>query len=390
MTAQAPRDYLDGLISSSTSEDKKSIFEEMKVLYNRRLYHNLTLKIIDVFDSPNFQDGTLLMDLFTNVVKFVDSRMNVLTLAKLGAKAATQLPSTEEKIDFLTGLEEKASRYSEEGSKDAPMLLRATRVFYMLEAEQFDQVKVELEHFEKELEETFSFETCVYSAIYRTRAGYHKARNHPQEFYADALLYLSYTDVDQLSKEEQVGIAFDLGVAALIGDDTYNFQDLITHPVYDALKASDEHWLAEVMQTFNNGDMKQYEEVVAKYADKMSGQKSLVEHSTLLKQKITILSLMELIFDRQGVDRSISFKMVAEKTGVPTDRVEHLLMKALSLGLIKGKINQVAQHVNVTWVQPRQLDLAHIGKMRDRLSEWSSHVHDTLIYMEQETPDLFT
>lgn len=390
MTAQAPRDFLDGLIAGPAADDIKSVFEEMKLLYNRRLYHNLTLKIQEAFEMPELQSGTFLIDLFTKLVKYIDSRMNVLTLAKLAAKAAVQFESTEEKIAFLSEVEEKTKRYCEESEKDAPTYLRAHIVFYMLEAGQYDEVKAELETFEKELEETFNFETCVYSAIYRVRAAYHKARNHPLEFYADALLYLSYTDVSLLSTEEQVEIAFDIGISALIGDSTYNFQDLISHPVYEALKASDRGWLAQVMQAFNNGDMGEYESVVAKYSKEMASQAALVENTQVMKQKITTLCLMELIFDRQGVDRSISFALVAERTGVPLDKVEYLLMKALSLGLVKGKINQVEQHAVITWVQPRQLDLAHIAKMRDRLSEWSAHVHETLIYMEQETPDLFT
>jgi len=65
-------------------------------------------------------------------------------------------------------------------------------------------------------------------------------------------------------------------------------------------------------------------------------------------------------------------------------------MKALSLKLIKGYIDQVDQQVVVTWVQPRVLGLEQIAKMRDRLDDWTKRVHQTLIFMEQGTPDLFS
>ena len=37
-------------------------------------------------------------------------------------------------------------------------------------------------------------------------------------------------------------------------------------------------------------------------------------------------------------------------------QVELLVMKALSLGLVKGSIDQVDKKVHMTWVQPRVLD----------------------------------
>lgn len=44
-----------------------------------------------------------------------------------------------------------------------------------------------------------------------------------------------------------------------------------------------------------------------------------------------------------------------------TIQVEMLVMKALSLGLVKGSIDEIDQKVHMTWVQPRVLDLQQVS-----------------------------
>lgn len=46
-------------------------------------------------------------------------------------------------------------------------------------------------------------------------------------------------------------------------------------------------------------------------------------------------------------------------------------MRAMSLGLIKGIIDEVDSTVNITWVQPRVLDKERLGLLVDQLSGWT-------------------
>ena len=47
------------------------------------------------------------------------------------------------------------------------------------------------------------------------------------EFYQSCLLYLAYTDVELLTADQRREIAYDLGVAALLGEGIYNFGELV-------------------------------------------------------------------------------------------------------------------------------------------------------------------
>lgn len=59
----------------------------------------------------------------------------------------------------------------------------------------------------------------------------------------------------------------------------------------------------------------------------------------------------------------------AHDSGLPAARispqplstqVELLVMKALSVGLVRGSIDEVDERVHMTWVQPRVLDLQQV------------------------------
>ena len=56
------------------------------------------------------------------------------------------------------------------------------------------------------------------------------------------------------------------------------------------------------------------------------------------------------------------------------DEVELLVMKAMSLKLIKGTIDEVEQVVRVTWVIPRILDTKRLEVMSGKLDDWANVV----------------
>ena len=55
-----------------------------------------------------------------------------------------------------------------------------------------------------------------------------------------------------------------------------------------------------------------------------------------------------------------------------------LVMKALSLGLVKGSIDQVDAKVHMTWVQPRVLDREQVRL--NVVNAGMNDLHDLLLY----------
>ena len=70
----------------------------------------------------------------------------------------------------------------------------------------------------------------------------------------------------------------------------------------------------------------------------------------------------------------MSFQTISHETNVAAAEIEILIMKALSLGLLRGSIDQVAEVARINWVQPKVLDLGQVDGMRSRLKEWDGSV----------------
>ena len=101
------------------------------------------------------------------------------------------------------------------------------------------------------------------------------------------------------------------------------------------------------------------------------------------------MCLAEMLFGRigPGADRTVPFADIASAARLRHEEVELLVMRALSLGLIKGHMDQVAQTLRVQWVQPRVLQTEQVADMSQRLAQWNATVHKTLVFLEKETPE---
>ena len=199
------------------------------------------------------------------------------------------------------------------------------------------------------------------------------------------LLYLACIDINTLPLDEKLFRAYDLSIAALVSDTIYNFGELLLHPILDPLKDSDYSWLRDLLFAYNRGDITAY--------DSLSGNlvkdRLLEERSAFLHQKISLSALTEIIFQRPPHDRAMTFQHISQETKVQPDAIEHLMMKALSLGLLKGTIDQVAQVARINWVQPKVLGMSQLNNMRQRLGEWDFNVNQLGNWIEGVGKDVW-
>ncbi|KAJ6812219.1 26S proteasome non-ATPase regulatory subunit 13-like protein B [Iris pallida] len=363
-------------------------YSSLAELYERKLWHQLTAKLEQFVALAVVQAGDALIQLYHNFITDFETKINLLKLAHFAVIVSRQYSEKEAAIGYLEGVIEKLRATKELRIEEPILYLKMQIAAFNLEKGNQKECKKLLEDGKTTLDDMTDVDPSVHASYYWISSQYHKSRQEFAEFYKSALLYLAYTTVESLSNEFKLDLAFDLSLAALLGDNIYNFGELLAHPIINSLLGTKVEWLYYILQAFNTGNLVRYQELCRVHNAALSAQPALVENEKRLLEKINILCLMEIIFSRPSEDRTIPLSVIAEQTKLSIEDVEYLLMKSLSVHLIEGIIDQVEGTVHVSWVQPRVLGLPQIKSLRDRLDNWLGKVRTALLSVETETPEL--
>ncbi|RDW67878.1 putative proteasome regulatory particle subunit protein [Coleophoma cylindrospora] len=359
--------------------DLQHFFLSFEDLWERKLWHQLTESLIEFFNNPESAHQRLPF-YKTFILTFAD-KINQLKLVTLALKASEQCRDSQERLSFLIAA---ANKVNNPNSQDAYVYATVAVAKVKLELKDLDSARKDLEKSEKILDGFDSVETIVHAAFYKVNAQYYQAKLDFAAYYRNALLYLACIDLNDLTPVERKSRAYDLSIAALVSDTIYNFGELLLHPILDSLVKEDA-WLRDLLFAFNRGDLAAYDVL----AGHISSNPLLSEHRDGLRQKIYLAALTETVFRRPPHDRAMSFRTIAEETKVRPDEIEHLIMKALSLGLLRGSIDQVDEIARINWVQPKVLDMTQIGALRSRLQEWDSSVNNLGNWIESKGQDVW-
>ena len=254
---------------------------------------------------------------------------------------------------------------------EASLCIEMDSVISYLKISDINKAKDLLEKAKLQLSSIVSSESVVFSKYYMASAEYRKVVGPPQEFYNAALMYLAYTPIEQLSEETRYILATDMALASITGEEIFNFGEVLGTPILNSLTGTPNQWLWGLVLSLHQGDIDQYNLTVDNNRDKYFSQPALSTRHESIKQKVVLISLMNLAFERSSNDRQISFFHISQRAKIPIDQVEWVLMRALSLGLIKGTIDQVDQVVSISWIQPRVLDKTQLSLLNDQLGGWT-------------------
>jgi len=377
--------FLEGAIAAVSGDGGDEAREALVVirdLRERKLWHELTLAIERAVAPPVSETIRArvsggLRGLYEGVVREVETRLNPLKTAHVAVAVSDAFGegARGEAMEFLTETSARLVAAHGNEAKEPEVYISAHVTLLKLMDGDLDYAKRAVTSDDKEaLEALAAPDPSVSAAFHYVASRYHKVRENYAEFYKSGMLYLAYVSCELLPTETRVALSVDLCLAALLGENVYNFAELLAHPIVESISDGPFVWLMDVVKAFNEGDLHKYDELCIKHATSLNAQPALVTNERKLREKITILSLLQIIFHLPADHREISLSDIAAKTKLTIDGVEYLLMKALSVHLIEGIIDQVESKVTVTWVQPRVLLRSQIAELANRLDGWIEKV----------------
>lgn len=362
-------------------QDLAEKWAKIEDFFNKKLWHQLTVELQSLVRHPSMQAGDNLVVLYNSFVSEFEGKLNPLSLVQLSQTVLDQIKDADEALAFIGKVGDKVKANTE--------ALALSRVLV-------GQIKLHKQDKQKETKDLIDeIEVLlndvdgispVYSHFYLLASDLYRKQGRHAEFYRSSLRFLGCTDISTMSKDEQSKQAFFLALAALLGEGVYNFGELLAHPVLDTLKETENGWLVDLLLAFNTGDVPRFRQIKPKW----STQADLAANEILLFEKVCLLCLMEMTFRREATERQISFKEIAEATSLPINQIELLVMKALSQGLVKGRIDQVDGVVHLTWVQPRVLDKEQLKVMMTKIDSWCSAVSQMETLIENKAGDILT
>ncbi|TFY77377.1 hypothetical protein EWM64_g6637 [Hericium alpestre] len=322
---QQPRIDVDEYLTtalSATPPELHPYFQAFQELHSRKLWHQLTVKLLEFFAHPLALN--IRVDVFNRFVRDFEPRLNPLRLVEMGVTVSKDIDNPEQHVTFLTSL---LGRVDAEASPDAHVLLLSTLAHSKLVFGDIEGSKKDIDAAWAVLDNLSGVESTVNAAYYSVAADYYKAKAEYAPYYRNSLLYLACVDLEKdMTAEERLGRAHDLSIAAFLGDEIYNFGELLMHPILDSLDGTPHDWLKKLLFTFNEGNIGKFEALAPLFPK----EPILQENYPYLRQKICLMALIESVFKRNAYDRTMSFQTIAEETRLALEEVEHMIMKALS------------------------------------------------------------
>ena len=375
-------DFLD--LQKALYPDISQKYDEFNDLYNRRLWHQLSISLESFLNDISNKRDDNYIKLYDEFISKFEARLSPTHLAQLVSIIGHSYDDNNNALNFFNKVLNARTRLGLEAS----LCIDMDVVLVKLKVGMTDEVKVMLDEAKTKLATISSNETIVYSKFYRSQSEYLKCVGPPQDFYKAALMFLAYTPVESLPQAQKYMLATDMALASITGDDIFNFGEVIATPILNCLQGTPNEWLRELVFALNKGDIDGFNTIVDTYSKQYFAQPFLAAKHEFVKRKIVLLCLMNIAFEKHSHVRTLTFASIAARTKIPVDQVEWVLMKAMSLGLIKGSIDEVEQTVSITWVQPRVLDKEQLSLVRDQIDDWTKRVKSAVNTMKDQTAEL--
>ncbi len=281
--------------------DFAKIYEKLANLQERRLWHQLTEELLEFTGNKKYHRDLNMVELYEGFIADFESKLNQIKFVQIMSNIAEQfcpvLPSTyatssastsastsssaagssenlvenigglHQAVSFMQTVVDKKERIGEEGYLLAQMAVAGFRIRIgtsenlEIASSLLDEAKPMLQSLEGS-----GAEVAIYSKFHKVSAELFKRTGPADSYYSSCLQYLAYTPHTTLSVEDQLDLSINMSLAALVGDNMFNFGEVLAEPVVEILKTNEAYgWIYELIAALSTGDVDLGAGLLAKY-----------------------------------------------------------------------------------------------------------------------------
>ena len=343
----------------------KTLFDEIDSNMNQHLWYQLSENIITLSQSPELQQGNDLVEFYNGVVFFIEPTMNPMKYLEYVQNMLHNYKNRmTEALQFVENIENKHKDFKGE----AKISIKILKGFCYLELDKMYELEDIINTTEVDFTGKFEIDSALYAQYYKLSTLFYEKKKDYDKFYNNAFQYLAYET--KLNDEDKLNLCYKMCSAMLIGEKLYNFEELIEKDFFKLMKGSKYDWISNLILSFNSAKVDQFLSMIEQNKKNIEENDILKGKSDFLPIKIRIAALLELIFQKNKAERTLSFDEICKVCMTEEDKIEFISMKALSHGLIKGYIDQADRKLYVNWIQPKYLGKEKIGVMKERINSW--------------------
>ena len=405
---------LSEVSTSDASHFVEYYYQPIAEYCQQKLWHQLTLRVLELVHDRRAAmtvpgPTSPYLAIYDKVVLAVDKHLHPLSLARIAAAVAHKL-SSHDMTAAKAVLENLLDEKKESLGVSATIYVQSQLSLLTLQTlppgsttttadsstNELSSIKTLIRTNEATLRELADQPALVHAAHYEQAMTYYKVVGPPEAFYEQAMRFLHYAPPPD--RNERAGgftnyhqLAIDLCLAALTGDGVYNLGQVVEEQaaLLQLLLTDDNDgkygWLVALVKATAAGHVHEFQQLTQQHEAAIALQPALVHRAAAVQEKLTLLALCDLVFHKPSHERHLSFAEIAEHLSCTADQVEWIIMRALSVHLIEGSMDQVDQVFHVTWIVPRVLTAAQLQGLAGRYGEWAGKVSRTKDVVQEQT-----
>lgn len=228
----------DSQDGNSNDESPVDDWKEMEYLYSKKLWHQLTLKVLDFVKHPYMQLNDNLIKFYNTFIISFEMKINPMSLVELAEHIVKQYKDPHCALEFLSKIEGKVK--SNEMAVFYCKVLQGKILLNNLDDR--PQTKHLMEQVNEFIEESNEI-SVVHKQYYLLASQFHEREGDYGAYYQNALRYLAcVADMEgQLTVLERQQYAYRLCISALLAEDVYNLGELLLHPILTSLEVIFHH-----------------------------------------------------------------------------------------------------------------------------------------------------